>query len=351
MRYLILVSFLIFFYTQDLSAKIFDTMGTNTQMPKCIRYDADLAYIFIPECKEWLTTAGMRAYYSYNKMGLRDKNYSQRPTQNTARILMIGSSKLAGPGISEKDSIPRVMEKKLKRNYSKTEVINGSVQGYRPIHIAIFIKKLIEAYHPTHVIYLTSFTKDGSSMQNIVLELELERDSMGNPKKLGIDIFGIEYWLHNYANFIYRKFMTLIYTGYWAYKSIQCKTLSRNEKELTNCLFKFNAEMLLYVQKIVELSGAKFSLLLADEDFSNNLKIQPHWNKKIAHFVDNFVPEILIENKYLENFLRVSGINTIKITTSDLEALEDQIHLTKEGSSKMAARIIKTLAPMWFLPN
>ena len=104
------------------------------------------------------------AVRTINSLGLRDREYSLQPGPNIFRIGLIGASHDAGLGVNDAETYENLVEDRLNRELSaktgvKYEVLNFSVQGYRPIQKLSAIEKRIYEFHPNILLYVANSTE------------------------------------------------------------------------------------------------------------------------------------------------------------------------------------------------
>lgn len=89
--------------------------------------------------------------YNHNSKGLRDYEYSYEKNPSTYRIIMVGDSVTEGIGVEFEESIPKVLDKKLKQ-IGDYEVINFGFAGFGPVPEAIIIEEEVMKYNPDMII-------------------------------------------------------------------------------------------------------------------------------------------------------------------------------------------------------
>lgn len=130
----------------------FDASNKNATTA-CVQPDPDLAFKRTPGCSGEVTRAGARVMMRYNALGLRDKDYPKAPPPGTERVLVVGGSLMTAPGLEEKDTPPRALERALRRRGLPVEVINASGEGYTGWQNAVRLKEFLAAYSPRIVVY------------------------------------------------------------------------------------------------------------------------------------------------------------------------------------------------------
>lgn len=120
----------------------------------CFGPDAELGVTTVPHCKtEFTDPNGVKVEVKYNKFGLRDRDYSEKPAQGTFRILVMGRY-LAGRGLRDEE-IParRLEEYLLKLGFKQVEVINAANALYQAPRAAVWFRRFAQAYSPHLIIY------------------------------------------------------------------------------------------------------------------------------------------------------------------------------------------------------
>jgi hypothetical protein len=123
-------------------------------LSSCFHADKKFGYFPIPGCtvKVKARVGSGPKLFEFNKLGLRDHDYSPDPGK-TVRILLLGPS-FDGTGLSEQESASHKLEERLRSSGLKdVEVINGSVASFYGPRTAELAVQLIKEYKPDLVVY------------------------------------------------------------------------------------------------------------------------------------------------------------------------------------------------------
>lgn len=106
-----------------------------------------------------------------NKLGLRDKEYSDKKKTAAKRVLILGDSFTFGAGVVDDDAVfPELLEKKLNAEFSKAgtavEVLNGGIPGSLT---DIWVKLLLaeEKLFEPDTVLVVFFLRDGTRTASI----------------------------------------------------------------------------------------------------------------------------------------------------------------------------------------
>jgi len=89
-----------------------------------------------------------------NRFGMRDRSRSERKAPGVFRIICLGGSNTYGALVSDDETYPAVLEKKLNKNFEgRFEVWNGGVSAYVLSQKVELAKLLIERYDPDLLIF------------------------------------------------------------------------------------------------------------------------------------------------------------------------------------------------------
>lgn len=330
-KFFFLFAGLFFFVAGNAVARIHIGLRDTDTFPKCAEQDPFTEIRWRPNCSEWVVRAGERSFMSYNSMGLRDKEYSARPKKDWQRILLVGSSNMAAPGLAEPDSPPRRFEFWLRRHEPKVEVINGGVEAFFTVRSAIKLPNQLLRYSPSVVIFNMGFGAPSMSDSMSGLGLIFEN---GNPARLVPPS-------HKLPSFFRRPAFwgkeqeeavnTAMWAGYRWYLSVKCRLLSRDAESQVACLYGTSLKMIDYMKRISEESGARFLLVFSDVDALNTLTVSPGWNLKIATAFDSITPMVFIPSSAFRNYFLTTGIDFV-IVPDIQELLPNDQHFNKRGA-------------------
>jgi hypothetical protein len=279
-------------------------------IPTCAAADAESGHAYKPGCVEKIRRAGAESEMRYNSLGLRDKDYSPKPEKGWKRLLIAGTSRMAGPGIAEKETPPRRLESVLRKSNKKIEVINAGVEGYMPLNQATRLRRWIKAYSPTHVLVQTEFASALSAdlmnapyMKVSDATLTLDRRVLGKMKPLA---FLLRLDASNPADL--RKILTWQSTLFRAYKILRCKLFHRDPQALTACLMGPTLTALEMMNRDATDAGASFLVLFSPGTFASDLVLSPAYDPDVAKFVDRFTPRVTLSANILMKILKKRDI-------------------------------------------
>ena len=106
------------------------------------------------------------ADFSTNRWGMRDQDYEQTPPADTYRIALLGGSVEQGSGVIHQETFEYLVEKRLNRDkpnpkYSRYEILNFSVGGYRILQQVVTLERKAVNFKPTVLFYVAHPTEDG----------------------------------------------------------------------------------------------------------------------------------------------------------------------------------------------
>jgi hypothetical protein len=106
------------------------------------------------------------AGFSTNRWGMRDQDYEQTPPPGTYRIALLGASVEQGSGVIHQETFEYLVEKRLNREqpnpkFTRYEILNFSVGGYRILQQLVVLEKKVVNFKPTVVFYVAHPTEDG----------------------------------------------------------------------------------------------------------------------------------------------------------------------------------------------
>lgn len=130
--------------------------------------DPDLLYRIKPRSRE-----------DVNIQGFRGKNF-RRKQNNVKRIMFLGDSFIFASNVAERDSMPRVIERKLGELF---EVYNFGVIGYGPDQSFVQLKKQVLQWKPDMVLLGIYPANDlGDIEENKIFSLNIRNGLARNPQ-------------------------------------------------------------------------------------------------------------------------------------------------------------------------
>lgn len=349
--------FLILFAgAREACAKITPGLGKDDPHSRCWQPHPELAYQFRPLCRENLVRAGKPYSMAFNSMGLRDKEYSAKPRKGWSRILILGSSRMAAPGLPETATPARLLEAQLRKKHPRVEVINAGVEGYKSSHSAVLLGQLLERYSPTHVIFSTEVT--GTVMHDLMLQMEIARNEAGTPVQIQTQLGGLlqrypslREWVQVDYERRFSRLMALVYGGYGLYQSWRCKLFSG---DFSGCMISTTVDMVRSMRQSAERSGAKFLAAVPRQGTINgDIRIHPGWNMGVAKFLDSFAPGINIPVSAFSGELEKHGVPYLshEQPTTKESFLPHDHHYSSHGAQLFADSLLKEIPPGWIQPG
>jgi hypothetical protein len=313
--------------------------------PQCLRGDAIIGYRLKSHCSEWLVRAGHRYFVSANAQGLRDKDYSPLPKKSVTRILLLGPSRLAAPGLDEKDGPVRKYEAALRKRGLKVEVINGGVDGYAAVQTAMEMRELISAYSPNAVIFAPFFTlmRDLDSYETSVYNEENAPVLYGGTKRV---IQSLPRFLQPWATRNQWTTDAILHSYLRLKDSWLCK-IEDLFKERGECLAKGSLASVEFMKALAETKKIKFIVALNKSGiYGNDLLFLPQHPQTLISIFDFFTPRLLYSEDFLERSLKARNVNFVLLGEEKPEhrIVGDQ-HYSELGAKFFATELAEKTAP------
>lgn len=126
----------------------------RTRQLPCFTQDERLGYRPKPGCAADADTAwSSTVHYTFNKIGLRERDVEEEPASDKIRVLLLGPA-LEGVGLSDEQLPARQVEKKFKDlGVQNVEVLSGAIAGYGAGRYAMISAELARRLKPDVVIY------------------------------------------------------------------------------------------------------------------------------------------------------------------------------------------------------
>ncbi len=323
------------------SAEVKEAMKAGDTISKCVRPSPVALYGFGPDCKETIQRAGQSSEMSYNASGLRDKNFAPKPRPGWARILFLGPSLLAAPGIAEQNTPPKRLEALLRKTNKQVEVLNAGVEGYSAIQIAARTAGWIKDYSPTHVVLYLDLGQSANidPMHGAFAKWEPD-GTVGlaySYSPLLLKLAGFMNWdMKTYP--VQRRLQTIEGLQNRARLTIGCKLRNRSGPAFTACLLSPTLASLQSIQKQAADAGAKFLFAASVRTFSNDLKISPGQDPEVARFFDRITPVASFPASEVRDALERLGMPLLYVDMSmgSDYTLPGDYHLNEKGSVRFA---------------
>ncbi|GEM_PF-2626249 len=174
---MICVSLLLAVVSVEIGARIW----TNSQYHDALVLIPDIAlhHRLIPDITRTTVSAEWNRTVSINKLGMR----GELPRSNVRTVLLLGDSFVYGWGVSDDETIPVLLEKRLNEIMPDEEfqVLNGGVPSYSPVLSNLQYKTTLRYLNPDIVIYVF----DMSDVSDEVRYREfLIKDRYGDPVRV-----------------------------------------------------------------------------------------------------------------------------------------------------------------------
>lgn len=304
-------------------ARVVNPLKDKGALSRCVEPNPKYIYGLKPSCSETLYRSGSRYEITYNKLGLRDKNYPPYPKKNTFRILVLGPSTVYGPGLSLEQTIPKQWEKLLRKSKVPVEVINAASDGYFAVQTAIRLPEYLEAYHPTHVMY---FETAGSILFSdyLMSNFYVRWDENGGPvltaDPLSVLPDFLSDWAHNKADI--RKLISLINGSQRLLESLKLSWFYWNEQSRTEEIYRPTIRYFKYMNELAKKYRADFYVVQQAAGISNVQNVPGYLDFDIMQLLDRFTPEI--------NMWDTSALK--RYASVDLKSF--RVSLPREGAEK-----------------
>jgi hypothetical protein len=338
---------LAFFSWGTARADVVTALNKADTLSQCVAPDPVAVHRFKAHCKETILRGGSTSEMSYNELGLRDRDYSGKPAPGWKRVLFVGSSTMAAPGLPESGTPPRRLEALLRKTSKKVEVINAGVEGYAALQFAATVGRELAAYHPTHTVVVVDL---GFSMNTDTLN---EPSVTATPTGAIAITPGLLPWLQRAGEWIglttmspngyeaYRRLFTIQGMGYRAWNTLRCRITSRHEPAFSSCMLAPTLRGLLSVKEQVEAAGSKLLLLYSGSNFSNDIHISPAYDLEVARRFDSLTPPVLVSGDPVGEALAAAGTNAVsfRMPRGPGYFLPADIHFSAAGADAFAQAI------------
>ncbi|MFL6572405.1 MAG: SGNH/GDSL hydrolase family protein, partial [Burkholderiales bacterium] len=138
--------------------------------------DRELGWTLRPDAHGWFTKEG-RAYAEINPAGFRDEPHALAKPRGVYRIAVLGDSVAAGLRVERyEDTFPAILEKMLRENGVRAEVMSFAVSGYNTQQEVETLKDKALRYQPDLVLVAYSLT-DRERMDGDILKTLLEEET------------------------------------------------------------------------------------------------------------------------------------------------------------------------------
>ena len=343
---MIFFKYLIFFtFLQGFSsayAKIVDTgaAGKNTRV--CLEFGVGGYHRFKPNCSGWTQYAGKKVFMSYNSLGLRDREYSKKAAAGVKRILVLGSSSVEGLVLDEKKSPPRQLEKILRKQKMKVEVINAALEGYFTVLNSIRLSKYLDAYSPDFV--LVELPRFASVFTDMLIADDYLIKVNNTPTRLRQDLD--VYLPSGVANFLAeRGYSNDLLTFNMALGRLLLSwkiKLAASTEQKNKYAFAAADDAFKYMERISKSRNAKFLVFFYDMPITNQYNLPPDWNVAMAKFFDFFTPKIEVSSAEIEKNLDGNLIPKIRLSFVNDEkpvTVSGDYHFNERGATRWAEEL------------
>jgi hypothetical protein len=131
-----------------------------------------------------------------NRWGMRDQDYALLPPDSTVRGLLLGYSTVLGWGVAHEETFESILETKINQGLAenvdtKFELLNLSVQGYRPPQQAMALDEALK-FAPHLVFYTAQGRELGNTISFLAEILEKKVDIPYPDLKASIEAAGVK---------------------------------------------------------------------------------------------------------------------------------------------------------------
>lgn len=291
-------------------AEVLEGIKGSDTVPQCVSPDPVAGHTYKPGCKETIKRGAATSEMQYNAEGFRDKDYPGKPAKGWTRVLLSGSSRIAGPGLAEKETVARRLEFYLRKTSKKLEVINGGVEGYMPLNQAAKMRRWLKAYSPTHLILQVDL---GSAMANDLMnapyvvqkdnDLVIERRLLGKMKPFAF-LMGLDPKIYPEL----RKIITWQSGVFRAVRTTYCKLFNREPLARAACVLQPTIRAIEKIYKDATIAGVKLLVLLSPGPVANDVILSPAFDPDVARRLDGFTPRLMISAGELKRILDRRGV-------------------------------------------
>jgi hypothetical protein len=269
-----------------------------------------------PHCSGWATRAGRRVLMTYNSLGLRDKDYPARPAPGVLRVLATGGSVVAGSGLQVDDTPVRVIERTLRSEGLKAEVIDAAVDGYSGWENAVRLPEYLKAYSPQAVIY-------HFSSRNVVTDLSLWSDLRKDGGRVVAQDVRFYRWMPRPLRTALRRgplgFLLYTYVEQWnrIFASWRIALIGGRAKKLDELLlptlFEFRQ-----MREECRSAGARFYILYGDEEVNADQYVLAMRPPLLVRFAQWFwVRQFRFDGAEVEKRLKAEGFEVLSVAEQE----------------------------------
>lgn len=308
----------------------------------CTEPDFRLLYRFKPRCEETIVRSGRTSVMRYNSLGLRDIDYAAKPKRGWRRILFLGASSDAGPGIAAEETTPKRLEALLRQRWPKTEVINAGVEGYGPLQLSISGRKLLQEYSPTHVIVDMSLSA-GLSM-DLINSAFLREDGQDDMRLVPF----YPSWVPKIRGTGFsalgpRLVRTAYAYGERARLSWLCRIRGWLGGDVGDCLLRYTEKAATTFLGDARKRSIPVLLLLPSIQISNNtVHIVPVYHFPLARLLDAMTPGLSLAPDPFAKKMEAAGsrVSRARIDGHSRNFLPQDFHYSPQGADAFARAIL-----------
>ncbi|MGE3260957.1 MAG: hypothetical protein AB7K68_04175 [Bacteriovoracia bacterium] len=275
----------------------------------------------------------------YNNLGLRDRDFPKKRKPGVKRLLFVGSSLLVSPGLEDSETLPRLLEKKLRRQGLKVEVINAGVAGHVDIQSYMHLQRLLDAYHPDYVVFMP--TVSGSLMRARFIEKFAVRDETGRPTAINMNFVRTYNWIPGMEESAKTSIgWQSLYLSLQAWNrftlSWGCVRFLTNEARLTQCLL---GDALAYAEWIAEKTKqakAKFLVVAFPGAVNNSLAVSTYVPHRFTKVIGYLTPALTVSSEAYRTEIGRRNLPVYFFTTENIPKkhgfVGDDLHFDLEGT-------------------
>lgn len=145
-------------------------------VPMIPRYVTGAPYgvrVAMPHMKFWQTTPEVRVQVRTNSRGIRsDLEYPYAKPADTCRVVLLGDSLFVGYEVNVEDSFAYLLDRRLKADGYRCEVINLAVSGFGTAEMLVTLREEALKYGPDFVVFSSHVTDLDDNIRSSLFSLD-----------------------------------------------------------------------------------------------------------------------------------------------------------------------------------
>lgn len=325
--------------------------GARNTFP-CVVYDPVTFHRREPHCSGWGLRGTRKVFLRYNSMGLRDKEYPERATPGVFRILALGSSNLAGPGLKEELTPPRLLENNLRKLFpgKRIEIINAATDAFFSQQSSMKLPDYLRRYHPDLVLFHLA-SRNGIFL-DAALAGSLRREA--GVTRLERDPFRLHPWIANFYA-APEALSSGWYQGISWHEQLQRAAVSWRAAAPwvksgagVRYLLAPTVENLRSMQSSTEAANSRFLVIWNRSELTPDQHVPPGMSIALAHFFNRYlIHGFRFDAELSTAALRETGLPLLEIWEPRLfyrdYRLEGDFHWNERGAKLFAHEVAEAL--------